>query len=92
MLAVPGESEVRTVLGLATAARQQGHFVYLFLTGEGTRSAGALRSLADHGVELGGCAHSVRTLGLPAVAGVSWGNQMDWAEAVRDADRVIAFG
>jgi hypothetical protein len=92
MLAVPGAAEVRTVLGLAAAARRQGHTVYVFLSGQGTSSAGALASLAGQGVELGGCAHSLRVLGLPAVEGIAWGNQMDWAETVRDADRVITLG
>lgn len=87
----PSSANARTARALATAALQRGHDVFLFFNDEGVHAAAQMAELGSLGARLAACAHSARRLGVPAVAGVRWGGQLDWAEAVRDADQVLAL-
>jgi sulfur relay (sulfurtransferase) complex TusBCD TusD component (DsrE family) len=88
----PGGEDARTARRLAAAARRQGHEAYVFFNADGVLSAAALADLGELGVQLGACALSARQRGIPLAAGIHWGSQMDWAEAVRSSDRVVVFG
>jgi sulfur relay (sulfurtransferase) complex TusBCD TusD component (DsrE family) len=87
----PGAEDVRTARLLAGAALRQGHAVSIFLNADGVLSATALSDLAAQGASLAACSLSARQRSVAPVEGVKWGSQLDWAEAVLDADRVIAL-
>ncbi|MHB1131930.1 MAG: DsrE family protein [Chloroflexota bacterium] len=87
----PDTANARTARALAAAAARAGHEVSLFFNHDGVYSAAALVELREAGVQLAACAHSARQRGVPSVQGVRWGGQLDWAEAVSRADRVLAF-
>ncbi len=91
LAAPPAAADVHTARQLAAAARRQGHEVDLFLNADGVTSAAALADLAPQGVRLCACALSARQRGVSPVDGVVWGSQLDWAEAVREADRVMVL-
>jgi len=90
--AAPGAEDIRTVHQLALAAVRQGHEVHVFLNADGVLSGAALADLAEEGAYVAGCKVALRARGASGAAGVKWGSQLDWAQAVREADRVIAFG
>ncbi|MCL4466241.1 MAG: DsrE family protein [Chloroflexi bacterium] len=87
----PESDNARTAKGLAAAAAGRGHDVFLFFNADGVTAAASLSSLQQVGVRMAACAHSARQRGVTPVAGVRWGGQLDWAEAVHDANRVIAL-
>ena len=85
----PETDNARTASLLARAALERGHDVALFFDDQGVRASAQLAELGPLGVRLAACAYSARNLGVPPVPGVRWGGQLDWAEAVRDADRAL---
>jgi sulfur relay (sulfurtransferase) complex TusBCD TusD component (DsrE family) len=87
----PDSANARTARSLATAAVRAGHEVTLFFNHDGVYSAQPLSDLRESGVRLAACAYSARQRSVTAVPGVRWGGQLDWAEAVSRADRVLAF-
>lgn len=92
LLALPPTAEdVQTTKALAEAALRQGHSVFLFLNADGVLSAGEVAYLANRGAEIAGCSLSLRQRDATAVPGIRWGSQLDWAEATRNADRVLCF-
>ena len=88
----PFAADLRTVRQLALAARRQGHEATVFLNAEGVLCAPALLDLPPLGVDVAACTASARQLGAARPEQVRWGSQLDWAEAVQAADRVIALG
>ncbi len=91
LAASPDTADAHTARELALAARRQGHEVDLFLNADGVASAAALADLARQGVRLSACSLSARQRGVPPVEGIVWGSQLEWAEAVREADRVLVL-
>lgn len=81
-----------TVRQLSEAAVALGHEVDIFLMDDGVYQLPRLLALTQQGVRITMCSHNVHERGLARVEGVLFGGQPDWAEIVRDADRVISFG
>ncbi|MHB1413714.1 MAG: DsrE family protein [Chloroflexota bacterium] len=92
LTAVPASEDVRTVRQLALAALRLGHQVTVFLNADGVSSATALVDLGEQGASLAACTLSARQRNVALIPGIHWGSQLDWADAVHDADRVVAFG
>ncbi|MHB1006249.1 MAG: DsrE family protein [Chloroflexota bacterium] len=91
MLAASDDANARTALGLAEAALHAGHEAFLFLDGDGVLGAASFAALGAAGATLVGCGLSAHQRGAVKPEHVRWGNQMDWALAVREADKVVVL-
>lgn len=84
------------VAGLARAASDNGHSVYIFMTSSGVRlcldeKIHALRGLP--GVDVCLCHHSARELGIADAIpdGITCGSQYNNASMIQRADRMVCF-
>ncbi|MDP2935783.1 MAG: DsrE family protein [Dehalococcoidia bacterium] len=87
-----GSQNVHTARRLAEAALEEGHQVALFLMNDGVYQLSSFGDLQEKGLDLSLCAHNAYQRGLEKVDGVLFGSQYDWAQAVNEADRVVALG
>jgi sulfur relay (sulfurtransferase) complex TusBCD TusD component (DsrE family) len=91
MLGAAPETEGASIAAnLAAAALAEGHDVTLFLNADGVGNATVVAPLAAQGAHLIACGLSARQRRALEVDGVRLGSQLDWAEAVRYADRVVS--
>ena len=96
VLATADGGDLRTLAGLARAARRRGLAVTVFAMHDGVEAlAGApalIASLADDGCELIGCATTADARGLDLAArGLVVGSQDDHAALAHRAWRLVAF-
>ena len=88
----PESEDFHTVSKISEAALSQGHGVRLFLMGDGVFQVSRLKRLAEQGAAISLCSHNAHMRGVSRVDYVLFGNQKDWADIVRESDRVMVFG
>ena len=88
----PESEDFHTVSKISEAALSQGHGVRLFLMGDGVFQISRLKQLAEQGAAISLCSHNAHLRGVSRVDYVLFGNQKDWADIVRESDRVMVFG
>lgn len=92
---VTRHANLEHITGAATAARNAGHPVTIFLTDDGvkfTRDPKFLELLKVGGIEIAVCEHSCERIGLPDKAeGISYGSQYNNAGMLHDSARVLVF-
>lgn len=81
-----------TVRQLALAALRQGHQVAIFLMDDGVYNTSRLRELTGQGASIAVCTHNAHQRQVEKVEGLLFGGLNDWAEIVKNADRVVVFG